>query len=78
MACSSGEVEIELEYAPRPEYGLVAPLLGSVEGGLPTGGAAVMILSSRVPLAVEGSSASGRLVLRQGEPAGSALDHKKG
>ena len=78
VACSSGEVEIELEYAPRPEYGLVAPLLGSVDGGLlATGGAAVMILSSRVPLAVEGSSASGRLVLRQAERAGFVLDHKK-
>ena len=78
VTCSSGEVEIDLQYAPRPEYGLVAPLLDPVDGGLvATGGADVMILSHRVPLAVDGSSASGRLVLRQGERAGFALDHKK-
>src|SRR2546429_5818188 len=27
VSCQSGTVEIELEYAPRLEYGLIAPLL---------------------------------------------------
>jgi GH15 family glucan-1,4-alpha-glucosidase len=35
VACSRGEVEMELEYVPRPEYGLVHPLLDAVDGGLP-------------------------------------------
>ena len=32
--CSRGEVELEMEYAPRPGYGLVVPLLTAVDGGV--------------------------------------------
>ncbi len=78
VTCSQGWVEMDLEYVPRPEYGLVFPLLDTVEGGLAaTGGADVLILSSPVPLAVERASASGRLLLHQGEQAGFALHHRK-
>ena len=78
VTCSQGEVEMDLEYVPRPEYGLVFPLLDAVDGGLvATGGADVLILSCPVPLAVDRSSASGRLLLRQGERAGFALHHQK-
>ena len=35
-----GEVELELEFAPRPEYGLIQPVLESVEGGIRTRGGA--------------------------------------
>ena len=50
--CTEGEVEMELEYAPRPEYGLIYPLLEAVEGGLTAiGGADVLVLSSPVSLA---------------------------
>jgi GH15 family glucan-1,4-alpha-glucosidase len=31
--CIEGEVELYLEYVPRPEYGLVYPLLDAVDGG---------------------------------------------
>src|SRR5215831_17347478 len=31
LRCTDGEVEFELEYAPRPEYGLVYPLLSEIE-----------------------------------------------
>ena len=34
VTCTAGEVEIELEYVPRPEYGLVVPVLDAVDGGL--------------------------------------------
>ena len=78
VTCSEGEVEVDLEYAPRPEYGLVFPLLDAVEGGLAAiGGADVLVLSCPVPLAVKGSSASGRLSLHQGQRAGLALHHQK-
>ncbi len=78
VTCSLGEVEMDLEYVPRPEYGLVSPLLDVVDGGLAAiGGADVLILSCPVPLAVDRSSASGRFLLRQGERAGFALHHKK-
>src|SRR4051794_956768 len=76
--CTEGEVEIEIEYVPRPEYGLVVPLLEEVEGGVAaTGGADVLFLSSPAPLAVADSSARGRLGLREGEQAAFALHHHK-
>ncbi len=76
-SCSEGEVELELEYSPRPEYGLVSPLLEVVDGGLLAyGGADVLMLSSPVALRLQESSASGRLHLRQGESAGFALQHR--
>ncbi len=44
-----GSVDLELVYAPRPEYGLVSPLLQLVEGGITArGGADVLALSSSV------------------------------
>jgi GH15 family glucan-1,4-alpha-glucosidase len=78
VTCREGEVDVQVEYVPRPEYGLVSPLLDMVDGGLTAiGGADVLVLSSPVALAVEQSSASGRLLLRQGERAGWALHHHR-
>jgi GH15 family glucan-1,4-alpha-glucosidase len=77
-ACLHGEVDLHLEYVPRPEYGLVFPLFDPVEGGLAAfGGADVLVLSSPIPLDVGQSSASGELHLRRGESAGFALHHRK-
>jgi alpha,alpha-trehalase len=77
VMCLEGEVDLNLEYVPRPEYGLIRPLLDSVEGGLAAfGGPDVLVLSSPIPLTVDGSSASGRLHLHYGESAGFALHHK--
>ena len=78
--CLEGEVELSLEYVPRPEYGLVHPLLDAVDGGVTaTGGADVMVLSSPIALAVDEqlSTVSGQLRLRRGETAGFALHHSK-
>ncbi len=78
VRCSEGTVDLDLGYVPRPEYGLVAPLLETIDGGLAAiGGADVLILSSPVPLAVQQSSASGRLTLRRGEQLGFALHHSR-
>jgi hypothetical protein len=30
----TGEMELEVSYAPRPEYGLIHPILEAVPGGL--------------------------------------------
>jgi alpha,alpha-trehalase len=78
VTCSRGEVEIDVEYVPRPEYGLVLPLFDVADWGLTaTGGADVLILSSPASLAVDRSSASARLSLREGERAGFALHHNQ-
>jgi alpha,alpha-trehalase len=76
VACTEGTVELELEYAPRPEYGLIHPILTPVEGGLAArGGADVLVLSAPVAPAVDGATASARFTLRAGESAGFALAH---
>jgi hypothetical protein len=34
LTCTSGRVVVDISYAPRPEYGLVVPLLAHVDGGV--------------------------------------------
>jgi alpha,alpha-trehalase len=78
VTCAEGTVELEIEYAPRPEYGLIHPILTPVGGGVAArGGADVLLLSTPVELAVDGATASGRLILRAGEVAGFALHHAR-
>src|SRR5436305_11932854 len=77
VSCQSGTVEIELEYAPRLEYGLIAPLLRPVEGSIyARGGADVLVLSSSMVLSVEESIAQARFTLQDGEQANFALQHQ--
>ena len=76
--CAEGEVELSVEYVPRPEYGLVHPLLDAVDGGVTgLGGADVLVLSAPMTLTVDQSAVSGQLRLRRGESAGFALHHAK-
>jgi alpha,alpha-trehalase len=76
VACTEGTVELEVTYAPRPEYGLIHPILTPVDGGLAArGGADVLVLSTPVALEVEGATATARLTLRAGESAAFALAH---
>jgi GH15 family glucan-1,4-alpha-glucosidase len=68
LSCSEGTVELELSYAPRPEYGLIYPILSRVEGGITArGGAEWLVLSAPVELAIEGPSASCRFALGAGQ-----------
>jgi alpha,alpha-trehalase len=77
LTCTEGQVEVEVSYAPRPEYGLIHPLLGQVPGGLAArGGADRLLLSTPVDLEVDGASATGRFTLRAGESAGFSLQHR--
>jgi GH15 family glucan-1,4-alpha-glucosidase len=76
VMCSEGEVELTLEYAPRPEYGLVNPPIDAVEGGvIASAGANVLVLSSPVTLTVDLEVVSGQLRLKSGESAAFALHH---
>ena len=76
--CTEGEALVEMEYVPRPEYGLIYPLLMAEEGGVKAvGGADLLVLSSPPGLSVGESEASGRFHLRQGERACFALHHCK-
>ncbi|MGW6770179.1 glycoside hydrolase family 15 protein [Streptomyces sp. NPDC055037] len=74
VTCTEGRVTIEIVYAPRPEFGLVHPLLSTVRGGLAAyGGAHVLLLSCPVDLRVSGSTADGRIPLSAGHHLGFAL-----
>ncbi len=80
VTCLEGDVDVSLDYVPRPEYGLVHPLLQTVWGGVTaSGGSDLLVLSSPVALAVdpERSVVSGQLQLRRGESASFALHHSK-
>ena len=74
VACTAGEVEMQMSYQPRPEYGLVVPLLGSVDGGVTArGGAEWLVLSTPVPLDFGGGTAHGTLTMRAGDTVHFAL-----
>jgi hypothetical protein len=70
-------MEFESEYAPRPEYGLVYPLLSEIEGGVRArGGASYLRLSSPVTVALEESTCRTRFLLKAGQTASFALQYR--
>jgi alpha,alpha-trehalase len=77
LECVGGEVEMAVEFAPRPEYGLIEPLLTAVEGGVVArGGADVVVLSCPAPLTVANGTASGPLRLAAGDRVLLGLAHR--
>jgi GH15 family glucan-1,4-alpha-glucosidase len=69
-----GMVELELEIAPRGEYGLVRPLFRMVEGGGRTfGGPNQIAVSSGVPAEIDESTMRARFAVAEGEQVGFAL-----
>jgi GH15 family glucan-1,4-alpha-glucosidase len=72
--CDEGTVELEVEFAPRPEYGRARPLLCADRHGLHTrGGPDALALTTDVPLDITGADATGRVRFTAGDEAGFAL-----
>jgi alpha,alpha-trehalase len=70
----SGTVELVMELAPRPEYGLVRPLFRQTEdGGRTFGGPNQVSVRASVPVTVEGSTMTAAFTLSEGENAGFSL-----
>lgn len=70
----SGSVEFAIELVPRPEYGLVRPLLRIVDGGARTfGGPNQFAVRAPVPLTGEDGSATARMRVQAGQRYGFAL-----
>jgi GH15 family glucan-1,4-alpha-glucosidase len=69
----SGSVELELELAPRPEYGLVRPLFRQEDGGGRTFGGNPIAVSAGVPVQIEDSTMRARFTVRAGERVGFGL-----
>ncbi|MFL5768132.1 MAG: glycoside hydrolase family 15 protein [Actinomycetota bacterium] len=75
--CTDGEVEMQMTYAPRPEYGLVTPILMPEEGGVRArGGADLLLLSASVPLKMDGAAATAGFRLSEGDRALFSLEHQ--
>jgi GH15 family glucan-1,4-alpha-glucosidase len=76
LACTGGEIEAKVSYAPRPEYGLIHPILVPVPGGLAArGGADRLLLSTSVSFGVDGATATARFRLAAGQTALFALGY---
>ena len=70
----SDRVELELELAPRPEYGLVKPLFRQTEsGGRTFGGPNQIVFSSGVDCSIDDSTMRATFTVRAGERVGFAL-----
>lgn len=67
VRCEHGSVEAEIEFRPRPEYGLVVPLLSVEPGGVRVrGGSERLALSAPVELRIEDESAVTRMTVSAG------------
>jgi GH15 family glucan-1,4-alpha-glucosidase len=74
VSCISGQVEVDVSYEPRPEYGLVVPLLGFVNGGVTArGGAEWLVLTAPLDLELDRGTARGQLTLDAGQTVHLAL-----
>jgi len=70
----SGSVEMEMELAPRPEYGLVTPLFRQEDGGGRTfGGPNRIAVRSGVPAQVEDATMRASFSVGEGERVGFSL-----
>ena len=68
------QVELELELAPRPEYGLVKPLFRATDtGGRTFGGPNQVVISAGVPRTVQDATMGATFRVRAGERIGFAL-----
>lgn len=77
VECVSGTATVELEFAPRPEYGLVEPLLAPVPGGLVArGGASILTLSCPHPFEMDGAIARHTIRLSAGDQFCLSLEHR--
>ena len=76
LRCTQGELDVDVTYAPRPEYGLIHPILEEVTGGIAIrGGASRLLLSAPAGFQVAGATATARLHLLAGQTVCYALHH---
>ena len=70
----AGEVELRLELAPRPEYGLVHPLFRQTEdGGRTFGGPSPIVMRAGAPVVVERTAMGGTFTVSEGQEVGFAM-----
>jgi len=68
VRCTRGTVPVRVEYAPRPEFGLIHPRLAPAEGAIVShGGASVLMLSTELDMDLADATASSTVSLTEGE-----------
>lgn len=68
VRCTAGTVDVDLVFRPRPDYGLVTPLLALEPGGVRVeGGGEVLTLSTPVPVTIDDGAATATVRMRAGE-----------
>jgi GH15 family glucan-1,4-alpha-glucosidase len=76
LACTAGKFEAEISYRPRPQYGLIRPVLAAVPGGLAAeGGDGRLLLSTSASFGVDDDIATASVRLSAGQTARFALGH---
>jgi GH15 family glucan-1,4-alpha-glucosidase len=74
LTCTSGRVDVLVDYRPRPEYGLIVPLLSRVDGGVTArGGADWLVLTLPGTTELADGRARARLHLEAGDVVHLAL-----
>ena len=68
VECLNGSVQLRLQFAPKPEFGLIEPLFVEKEGGiLGRGGASVLFLSITPPSVIRDGYVESTFTLEKGE-----------
>jgi hypothetical protein len=68
VECLTGTAELEIDFAPRMEYGLTIPIVSAIEGGVAArGGPVELRLTGPVPLTTELGRAWATFILSAGE-----------
>src|SRR4051812_44272038 len=68
LACTTGQLDVLVEYEPRPEYGLIVPLLSQLDGGVAArGGADWLVLTLPGDVDLHRGKAVARLHLEAGD-----------
>lgn len=74
--CVQGEVPVQVEFAPRPEFGLIHPRLTAADGMVTAeGGASNVVLNTEASLDVANGSATALVTLSSGEELTFAVQH---
>jgi GH15 family glucan-1,4-alpha-glucosidase len=77
VECTDGSLELEMQFRPRFEYGLVYPLLADHQGGVVArGGADYLRLSAPLPVEIDDAGARWRFAINAGDRLGFALQHR--
>ncbi len=76
IRCTAGAVRVAVEFVPRPEFGLIHPVLTAQPGMIVAdGGASVLVLSTDITLEIGGGAARGTILVAAGEELCFALQH---